>query len=112
MADRRTSRVLRRISIFALLLYAGTAIATPLLHAKTTRLTAPPTFESGHSTQCVPIHDEAHCPTHAARHIVPSVPTPFHTADPGCSTALPRERVSVPPDPPGHPNPSVRAPPR
>ncbi len=95
-----------------MLLYVGTAFATPVLHAKTERLTAHPTFEAGHSTQCVPIHDEAHCPTHASRHLAPPVPTPLHTADPGRPIALPRERVSVPPAPPGRPDPSVRAPPR
>jgi hypothetical protein len=54
----------------ATLLYLLTVVLVPLVHANTERLGEAMAFESHHTAQCFPIHNEALCPTCGSHRIV------------------------------------------
>jgi hypothetical protein len=96
----------------AVLLYLVTALVLPVLHADTERLADTATYEAHHSALCLPLHDEAVCPTCGAHGAIPSSTVVSVATD-----AVTHDRRSlvpqaiVPPSPTTAP-PPARAPPR
>ncbi len=51
----------RRLAPIVLVFQAFAATLTPVVHASTEALGSDPTIEAEHSSECVPVHDEARC---------------------------------------------------
>jgi hypothetical protein len=73
----RWSRSPRRrlAAALAAVLYLGSAVAVPLVHAETEQLIAPTAIEAGHTAQCPKIHGDLSCPTVSSFRILPTVVT-------------------------------------
>ncbi len=50
-----------RLALIVLLFQTFAATLAPVVHASTEALGSDPTIEAKHSSECVPVHDEARC---------------------------------------------------
>ena len=95
-----------------LLLYLLAITFTPLVHAQTEREFGAASFEASHSAQCLPLHDEAVCPSCGAHQTLGS-PTAVTSVDqPATTIGAPCLADAVAPPVPTVPPPDARAPPR
>ncbi len=54
-------RYRQRLAPIVLVFHALAAALAPVVHASTEALGSDPTIEAEHSSECVPVHDEARC---------------------------------------------------
>ncbi|MCH7567618.1 MAG: hypothetical protein IH787_08190 [Nitrospirae bacterium] len=54
-------RCRHRLALIVLLFQTFAATLAPVVHASTEALGSDPTIEAKHSSECVPVHDEARC---------------------------------------------------
>ena len=54
-------RCRHRLALIVLLVQTFAATLAPVVHASTEALGSDPTIEAEHSSECVPVHDEARC---------------------------------------------------
>ena len=95
-----------------LLLYFLAITLTPLMHAQTEREFGAASFEATHSAQCLPLHDEAVCPTCGAHStLADAPPTTRGLLAPTHTLIVPLAPPTVPPSPAPSPL-AARAPPQ
>ena len=95
----------------ALVLYLITMVFTPIAHAQTQHEFGAASFEAAHTTQCLPLHDEAVCVSCGSHSSIGTLRITLSvvSAQANCAVVLSRE-TPAPSDPAETP-PPARAPP-